>query len=239
MRYAWFMTVFRRRATRARRPRTPEGYVPAAGRAAFTGLYDTVVALTMRERRFRGDLADRLLADAGADGAQLRVADIGAGTGTFAIALATRGAQVDAVDGDAEVLARARRKPGADQVSWHEGRADALPLADASVDRVVCSLVLHHLADADKHAALAEAHRVLRPGGRLHIADWGAPRDPAMPVAFRILQLVDGRTTTQAHADGLVPGFISRAGFASVRVDDRLRTVWGQLELLSATKHAA
>jgi ubiquinone/menaquinone biosynthesis C-methylase UbiE len=161
-------------------------YVPAAGWKALTGLYDVVIALTMRERRFRSDLVDYVLAspDSSADEAAWRIADVGAGTGTLAIALAGRGARVDAIDADRTVLARACRKPGADRVAWHEGRAHALPLPDASVDRVVCSLVLHHLSDDVKHAALAEARRVLRPGGWLHVADWGPARDPLMQLAF-------------------------------------------------------
>lgn len=209
-------------------------YVPAAGRRGLNGAYDLVIALTMRERRFRGDLAKLVLADSNSQ--PLQVVDIGAGTGTFAIALAERGARVKALDGDPDVLKRARAKPGAQRVRWHEAHADALPLTDASCDRVVCSLVLHHLSDTVKHAALRETLRILRPGGRLHIADWGAPRDPAMRAAFRVLQAIDGRTNTQSHADGQIPDFISSAGFSHVTVDERLRTAWGQLELITATK---
>jgi ubiquinone/menaquinone biosynthesis C-methylase UbiE len=209
-------------------------FVPAAGRRGLTSTYDLAIALTMRERRFRGDLTDRVLA--GSDGQPLEIVDVGSGTGTLAIALAERGARVEALDGDPDVLERAQAKPGAQRVRWHEARADALPLADASCDRVVCSLVLHHLSDTVKHAALREALRVLRPGGRLHVADWGAPRDLAMRAAFRLLQAVDGRANTQSHADGLIPGFIGSAGFAEVTVDERLRTAWGQLELISAIK---
>lgn len=211
--------------------------MPAAGRHALTGVYDTVVALTMRERLFRGLLADQVLR--GANNGTLDVLDAGAGTGTLAIMLAARGAHVQALDGDPAVLALARAKRGAERVQWHEGRVDALPLADASVDRVVCSLVLHHLTDDAKHATLAQAVRVLRAGGRLHVADWGAPGDPAMRLAFRALQAIDGRAGTQSHGDGLIPGFIDAAGFDEVRVETRMRTMWGLLELISATKREA
>ena len=84
-------------------------YVPAAGRRAFTRLYDPVVALSMREATFRGRLCAQVLAGS-ASGAS--VVDVGCGTGTLAIALAARGAEVVAVDGDPEVLSLAAHRLG-------------------------------------------------------------------------------------------------------------------------------
>jgi ubiquinone/menaquinone biosynthesis C-methylase UbiE len=208
-------------------------YVPAAGRRAFTRLYDPVVALTMREATFRGRLCAQVL-DGLMPGAP--VVDVGCGTGTLAIALAARGAAVIGVDGDPEVLALARAKAGADAVQWRKGPATALPLAGESADRVVMSLLLHHL-DADaKRAALAEAARVLRPGGRLHVADWGRPRDPLMRGAAWALQRLDGAEGLAEHLDGRLHGLLADAGLSAVAVHDRLRTGWGSLELLSARR---
>lgn len=211
-------------------------YVPAAGHRFLTGVYDPVLALTMRERRFRERLARELFAGLGPGEAS--VVDVGCGTGSFAIALAARapGIELIGVDGDADVLARASAKPGAERVRWREGLATALPLPDASADAVVMSLLLHHLAPADKRTALGEARRVLRPGGALQIADWGRPRDPLMRAAFLLLQLLDGFEGTAPHARGELPRYLAEAGFAGVRVVERLRTVWGQLELLSARR---
>jgi ubiquinone/menaquinone biosynthesis C-methylase UbiE len=210
-----------------------ERYVPAAGRPAFTRFYDTIVALTMREATFRGRLRAQVL-----DGlpAAAVVVDVGCGTGTFAIALAADGAEVIGVDGDAEVLALAHAKPGADAVQWRIGPATALPLPGASADRVVMSLLLHHLDAAGKRTALAEAVRVLRPGGRLHVADWGRPRDPLMRAAAQALERVDGPDGLREHLDGALPGLLADAGFVAVAVHDRLRTGWGSLELLSALR---
>src|SRR5262249_58339546 len=107
------------------------------------------------------------------------VLDVGCGTGTLAIALAAGGARVTGIDGDPEVLALAKAKRGADAVRWREGSATALPVADESADRVVMSLMLHHLGPQARRAALAQAWRVLRFGGRLHVAGWGPPPGPA------------------------------------------------------------
>jgi ubiquinone/menaquinone biosynthesis C-methylase UbiE len=210
-----------------------ERYVPAAGRAAFTRLYDPVVALTMREATFRGRLCAQVL-DGLAPGAP--VVDVGCGTGTLAIALAAAGAETIGIDGDPEVLALAHAKAGADAVQWRKGTATALPLPGASAERVVMSLLLHHL-DADaKRTALAEAVRVLRPGGRLHVADWGRPRDPLIRGAAWALQRLDGPQGLREHLAGAVPAVLAEAGFVAVAVHDRLRTGWGSLELLSARR---
>jgi ubiquinone/menaquinone biosynthesis C-methylase UbiE len=210
-------------------------FVPAAGIGALTRYYDRVIALTMRERLFRGKLLDQVVEDLPE---AARIVDVGAGTGTFAISLAARapGAEVIGVDLDPEALALARAKQGAAAVTWELGEAGQLPLAEASCDRAVMSLVLHHLDPAGKRAALAEARRVLRPGGRLHVADWGPAQDPLMRTTFFALQLIDGFDGTRDHAAGRLPGYVEGAGFASLERRGRLRTAWGSLELLSATR---
>jgi ubiquinone/menaquinone biosynthesis C-methylase UbiE len=210
-----------------------ERYVPAAGRRAFTRLYDPVVALTMREATFRGRLCAQVL-DGLPRGAP--VVDVGCGTGTLAIALAAGGAEVIGVDGDPEVLTLARAKTAADAVQWRKGTATALPLAGESADRVVMSLLLHHLGADAKRAALAEAMRVLRPGGRLHVADWGRPRDPLMRGAAWALQRLDGAQGLSEHLDGRLPGLLADAGLSTIALHACLRTGWGSLELLSARR---
>jgi ubiquinone/menaquinone biosynthesis C-methylase UbiE len=208
-------------------------YVSAAGVPGLTRFYDSIVALTMREQLFRGKLQQQVMADLPAGA---RVADVGAGTGTFAIALAAAapGIETIAVDGDHEALAIARAKPGADAVEWKQGLAEALPLPDGSCDRVTMSLLLHHLDAGGKRAALAEARRVLRDGGSLHIADWGRPQDPLMRCGSYTLAVFDGFDGIRDHVAGRLPGFVEAAGFGPVRRHDRLRTAWGSLELLSA-----
>lgn len=208
-------------------------YVPATRWRIFSRLYDPVLALTMRERRFRGLMLERLDADLPHEGTAV---DVGSGTGTFALALKERrpDAEIVAVDGDAEIMAMAEAKPGASAVRWQEGLAQELPVPDRSAGVVTISLVLHHLLPADKHRALAEARRILEPGGRLHVADWGKPSDPIMSGAFLVAQAIDGFDRTADHRAGRLPTFIAEAGFGPVERYGRLRTALRNIDLLSA-----
>jgi ubiquinone/menaquinone biosynthesis C-methylase UbiE len=208
-------------------------FLPAAGRHGLTALYDPVVALTMRERTFRSRLVEQVSA-----GAPDSVLELGCGTGSLTVCLAAAlpEASVTGLDPDPDALTRARAKDPLQKIDWRQGTALGLTIADESVDRVVASLVLHHLTTAEKRAALAEAYRVLRPAGRLHIADWGRPQDAVMRSAFFALRVLDGFDRTRAHAQGELPALIEQAGFAKVRRRDRLRTGWGSLELLSAER---
>jgi SAM-dependent methyltransferase len=208
-------------------------YIPATRWRVFTRLYDPVLSVAMREERFRGRMLERVGTDLPAGGTAV---DVGCGTGTFAIALASRrtDARVLGVDGDDEILAIAKGKPGSDAVEWQDGLAQELPLADDSVDAVTTTLVLHHLLPEDKRDALAEMRRVLRPGGRLHVADWGPPHDPLMSGLFFVSQAIDGFDRTRDHRAGRLPQLIAEAGFDAVERYGRFRTVAGSLDLLTA-----
>lgn len=215
--------------------RAAEGvkYIPAARWRVFTRVYDPVIALTMRERRWRRSMEERVAADLPDGGVAV---DVGCGTGTFAIALAEHRpeATVIGVDGDAEILGLARGKRGADLVDWREGLAQGLPLEDGSADVLTTSLVLHHLLPDEKRDALAETARVLKPGGRLHVGDWGEPQDPLISAAFFVVQAIDGFDRTADHRAGLLPEYFAEAGFGAVERYDRLRTGFGALDLWRA-----
>ena len=209
-------------------------YVPAAGWSFLTPFYDSMLRFTMREDAWRGHLVDETLA-----GGPRSVLDLGCGTGAITIELErrTQDVRLAGADGDPEVLARAREKAGpGSRIEWVESLAQELPFEDGSFDRVVTALVFHHLVPEVKRAALAEARRVLAPGGRFHLAACGKPQGVVQAGAFRVMQLFDGRETTRDHAAGRVPGMVEEAGFEDVRVGRRVRVAWGTLDLLSATQ---
>jgi hypothetical protein len=75
---------------------------------------------------------------------------------------------------------------------------------------------------------------VLQPDGRIVVADWGRPHGPLMRAAFLGVQLLDGFATTRDHAAGRLPSLLAQAGFGSVEVGRRWRTLWGSLEITTA-----
>jgi ubiquinone/menaquinone biosynthesis C-methylase UbiE len=208
-------------------------YVPALGLPSLTRFYDPVVALTTRERTFKARLLDQLDPQPGQ-----RILDLACGTGTFARATAEREpkATVMGVDGDAEMLARARAK--APQIAFDKALAQDLPYDDDSFDAVATSLFLHHLTRDMKLAALREVARVLKPGGTLHVADWGPPGDPLMAAAFMGIRLLDGMEPTRDNASGGLPRLYEAAGFDGIEERGSLRTAFGRLVFHSARRAA-
>lgn len=103
-----------------------------------------------------------------------RAADLGAGTGLLALALAPRVAHVTAVDVSERMVERLREKAaaaGLDNVDAVVADLRSLPLEDESVDLVVSNYAFHHLDDVGKELALSEVRRVLAPGGRMVACD--------------------------------------------------------------------
>lgn len=212
-------------------------YVPALGYRVLTRLYDPVVALTTREQTFKR----RLIAQA-ALRPGLEVLDLACGTGTLAIWMqqAEPALQVSGVDGDLEILgiARAKAQRAGAAIRWHHGLSTGLPFAADSFDRVTSSLFFHHLQPAAKRASFSEAWRVLRRGGELHVADWGAPQNLLMRAAFLMIRLLDGFSNTADNAAGRLPDLMREAGFTDVQVREQFATVFGTMTLYSARKAA-
>jgi ubiquinone/menaquinone biosynthesis C-methylase UbiE len=138
--------------------------------------YDLLLTvLTLgRERLFR----ERLVAPARLQQGE-SVVDIGCGTGSLAIAAARLvgpEGRVTGIDPSEAMVARARYKARRAKVaaSFEVAFAQSLPFPDAQFDVVLSTVMLHHLPRATREPALREAHRVLRPGGRLLAVDFGA-----------------------------------------------------------------
>lgn len=208
---------------------------PALAYGWLTGFYDPIVRWTTRERTFKS----RLLVQANISVGH-RVLDVGCGTGTLALAVKRTcpGAVVTGLDADRTVLARAARKvEGADDpVTLVEGRADSMPFGSGTFERVISSLFFHHLDRAAKLRVFREIHRLLVPGGELHVADWGRPGNAVMSAAFLSVQLLDGFSTTADHRHGLLPALMREAGFGEVEVTSNLNTPCGTLSLYRAVR---
>jgi SAM-dependent methyltransferase len=126
-------------------------------------------------------LAERLI-DVGAPEDGEHVLDLACGTGIAARRLAARygdSIRITGLDFDARMLAVARSTAERDglAIDWHQGGAGDLPFPDEDFDLVLCQMAIQFLPD--RAQALAEARRVLKPGGRIALNAWyGLARNP-------------------------------------------------------------
>lgn len=209
-------------------------FIPALGRDAFTPIYDLGIRLTMPERRFKSQLIESAHLAAG-----MRVLDLGCGTGTLLLlaAEAAPDTRLVGVDIDDRILERARRKISMEGLSIQLERASAieLPYADGSFERVLSTLAFHHLTREDKVRAFAEAYRVLRPGGELHLGDFGPPDTRYSRAASYLTEKIGGEHV-QENYGGLLPAMARDAGFVSVEETGRFGTIFGVLRSFRAAR---
>ena len=207
-------------------------YIPALRFKWLTPLYDPLLKWIMREETFKR----RLIQQANIR-PKMKVLDLGCGTGTLTLMLkgAHPDAEVTGLDGDPQVLDIARAKSGAVNIEWDEGLASSLPYPDSVFDRLVTSLVIHHLTTDEKRGAFKEMYRVLKPRGELHVLDFGAPHSHLTRFVTTYMRHLE---ETVDNFDGLIPRFITEAGFGEVKEAEHFVTIFGPLSLWRAVKGA-
>lgn len=156
----------------------------------FSGLparYDQVGAIMSfgQDPRWR-----RALVDAIAPSPGMRILDVATGTGMVAFELAARGATVIGLDQSEPMLSAARSRLQtqapelADRLSFIQGEAEALPFADGEFDALSFTYLLRYVDDPA--ATLRELARVVKPGGRTAMLEFGVPRRPRLRALWRV-----------------------------------------------------
>lgn len=151
-----------------------DGYIPALRSSWLTPIYDPLTRLFLREEEAK----NRLIHNADVQAGQ-KILDLGCGTATLTLMLKRSHPETEVVglDADRQILEIARRKVEQAHVdiALDEGMAFDLPYQDQTFDRVLSSLVIHHLTRENKERTFGEVCRVLRTGGELHVMDFGPP----------------------------------------------------------------
>jgi demethylmenaquinone methyltransferase/2-methoxy-6-polyprenyl-1,4-benzoquinol methylase len=118
-----------------------------------------------------------------------RVLDVATGTGLVASGVAARGAEVVGLDQSEQMLAGARRRLSqrpdlAARITLVRGEAEHLPFGDGEFDALTFTYLLRYVDD--RAATMAELARVIKPGGRIGMVEFGVPRSAALRGLWRI-----------------------------------------------------
>jgi ubiquinone/menaquinone biosynthesis C-methylase UbiE len=188
--------------------------------------YDFAVSVTTlgHARRLRKMTVDNAVIKPGDS-----VLDVGCGTGEVTLLAKTRAknGKVYGIDPAPEMITVARKKAAHKKldIDFRVGVIESLPFPDASIDVVTSSLMMHHLPEDLKVRGLAEIYRVLKPGGRLLIADFMRPTGSLLNhlfIAFtrhqglksgiedlqKLLKEAGFRQITQLDGNILIIGFV-------------------------------
>jgi ubiquinone/menaquinone biosynthesis C-methylase UbiE len=205
-------------------------YLPAAGHDWFLPFYDPLVRL------LGGDAARRALLDQAAIRPGHRVLDIGCGTGSLVVLIKRLYPDVDVVglDPDPKALARGRRKAEHAGVSirFDRGFSDDLPYPEASFDRVFSSFMFHHLQPDEKEETLREVRRILKPGGVLHLLDFGGPEASQDGLLARWLHATH---RLRDNAEGRLLTLLGQAGLADPKLVGHRAMLFGRIAYYQAS----
>lgn len=205
-------------------------YIPALKYNWLTKIYNPLIAFTMPELKFKSELIKQANI-----ATNHKVLDFGVGTATLSLLLSKQqpDCYIEGVDVDEKILGIAREKIMKQDAKIFLTKYDGLklPYPDNSFDRVITSLVFHHLYKEQKLSSLKEIRRVLKHDGELHIADWGKASGALMRGLFYFVQLLDGFKTTEDNVKGMLPDYLQNAGFLGIETTTNYSTIFGTLSL--------
>jgi ubiquinone/menaquinone biosynthesis C-methylase UbiE len=210
-------------------------YIPALRFHWLTNIYDWLISNFMPEKKFKQALIKNINIQPND-----KILDFGIGTATLSLMAYNQHTNSDftGIDIDKKILAIALQKiskvnANIKLIQYGGGR---LPFDDNSIDNIMSSLVIHHLTTEQKTTAFKEFIRVLKPNGKLHIADWGKANNVLMRLCFHIVQLLDGYKTTTDNVKGRLPQLLLKAGFSKVDITHSYNSILGTIEIFKIKK---
>ena len=210
-------------------------YTPALGYDFLTAYYDLAIKITMPEKKFRRLLVEETNP---LDGEYILEFGFGTGENLLLVQQKNPNVKLEGLDIDPKVKAIAEHKLSKNKIEAPLKLYDGVnfPYADDTFDKVYSCLVFHQLDAVTKQNSLIELYRVLKPNGKLIIADWGKAQNKLMRFTFGMVQILDGFKTTNDNVKGLMPDFIKGANFEEVEISKSINTAIGTFSYYTAIK---
>ncbi len=203
-----------------------EKFTPAFDLPFLTNLFDSFISRVIPEKRIKGNLIDLMnIRD------EDRILDFGCGTGTLLILGKQKHPKTyfEGIDIDPKILAIAKRKIERQKLDilLTEYDGGELPEKTNSVNKVMTSLMMHHLSTDKKLKAMKEMNRILTQGGKLYIVDFGKQINPI----FKLIGNIAAKFQEEVDANfkGLIPDLMTTAGFYNVRTLNLYNTKIGTI----------
>lgn len=207
-------------------------FIPALNRHWLTPFFDSFMKFFMREKQLLREVIDHLGPKPGE-----MILDIGSGTGTLTIMIPCHQplALVFAIDIDLGILKLAQEKvnrSGNSRIEWIVGSSTEVPFKSHSFDKVTSSFMFHHLDLESKKSTSKNIHRILKPGGKFFLVDFGKPHNLIM---WMISMVMKNFEHTRENFKGLIPEFLLNEGFSSFKEIERKGSVFGSISFLEAS----
>lgn len=207
-------------------------YIPALHFHFLTPFYDFLISIFMREKSFKKRLIQ--LADI-SNG--MKILDVGCGTGTLEVMIKDEFPNVNilGVDCDKTILELARKKATKRKldITFEYCSALRFPYIENQFDRVLSSLVIHHLDVADWEKSFLEVNRVLKKNGEFCIVDFGPPSTIYNKILAPFITMIEHHTE---NLKGTIPVLLKQCNFREVIKISELNTLFGTLVYYNAIK---